>query len=136
MLQLNNSTLTSITIAKGTKFTTQIDGTTYAFVVNADQTITPVNGVLRFSNLPVYEGSLVTAKYTVDSSNIEKRYMVTDNRADTTTLKVSVQNSASDVTTTSIYSCNRYHTGNRYIKCLLSYRKLMMVSLKFTLVMM
>ena len=97
---INNSSLTSITIAKGTKFTTQIDGTSYAYVVNANQTTTPVNGVLRFSNLPVYEGSLVTAKYTVDSSNIEKRYMVTDNRADTTTLKVSVQNSASDVTTT------------------------------------
>ncbi len=97
---INNSSLTSVTIDKGTKFTTQIDGTSYAYVVNADQTIIPVNGVLRFSNLPVYEGSLVTAKYTVDSSNIEKRYMVTDNRADTTTLKVSVQNSASDVTTT------------------------------------
>jgi len=97
---INNSSLTSVTIAKGTKFTTQIDGTSYAYVVNADQTIIPVSGVLRFSNLPVYEGSLVTAKYTVDSSNIEKRYMVTDNRADTTTLKVSVQNSASDVTKT------------------------------------
>ena len=97
---INNSTLASITVAKGTKFTTQIDGTSYAYVVNANQTTTPVNGVLRFSNLPVYEGSLVTAKYTVDSSNIEKRYMVTDNRADTTTLKVSVQNSASDATTT------------------------------------
>lgn len=97
---INNSSLTSITVDKGTKFTTQIDGTSYAYVVNANQTTTPVNGVLRFSNLPVYEGSLVTAKYTVDSSNIEKRYMVTDNRADTTTLKVSVQNSASDVTTT------------------------------------
>ena len=97
---INNSSLASITVDKGTKFTTQIDGTSYAYVVNANQTTTPVNGVLRFSNLPVYEGSLVTAKYTVDSSNIEKRYMVTDNRADTTTLKVSVQNSASDVTTT------------------------------------
>ena len=97
---LNNSTLTSATIAKGTKFTTQVDGTTYSFVCNATQTITPVNSVLRFNNLPVYEGTLVTAKYTVDSSNIEKKYMMTDNRGDTTTLKVSVQNSAADLTTT------------------------------------
>ena len=96
---LNNSTLTSATIAKGTKFTTQVDGTTYSFVCNATQTITPVNSVLRFNNLPVYEGTLVTAKYTVDSSNIEKKYMMTDNRGDTTTLKVSVQNSAADLTT-------------------------------------
>ena len=97
---LNNSTLTSATIAKGTKFTTQVDGTTYSFVCNATQTITPVNSVLRFNNLPVYEGTLVTAKYTVDSSNIEKKYMMTDNRGDTTTLKVSVQNSVADLTTT------------------------------------
>jgi hypothetical protein len=96
---LNNSTLTSATVSKGTKFTTVVDGTTYAFVVNEDRSISAINGILRFSNLPVYEGTLVTAKYTVDNSNLEKRFLVTDNRADTTTLKVSVQNSASDLTT-------------------------------------
>ena len=96
---INNSTLTSITVAKGTKFTTQINDTTYSFVVNETQTVTPINGVLRFSNLAIYEGSLVTAKYTVDNNNLEKKYLLTDNRADTTTLKVSVQNSASDATT-------------------------------------
>ena len=97
---INNSNLTSITVDKGTKFTTQVDGTTYAFVVNATRSSTPVNGILRFSNLEVYEGTLVTAKYTVDNNDVEKKYMLTDNRADTTTLKVSVQNSASDVSTT------------------------------------
>jgi len=96
---LNNSTLASATVSKGTKFTTVVDGTTYAFVVNEDRSISAINGILRFSNLPVYEGTLVTAKYTVDNSNLEKRFLVTDNRADTTTLKVSVQNSASDLTT-------------------------------------
>ena len=97
---INNPNLTSITVDKGTKFTTQVDGTTYAFVVNATRSSTPVNGILRFSNLEVYEGTLVTAKYTVDNNDVEKKYMLTDNRADTTTLKVSVQNSASDVSTT------------------------------------
>ena len=96
---INNATLTSITVAKGTKFTTQIDDTTYSFVVNETQTVTPINGVLRFSNLAIYEGSLVTAKYTVDNSNLEKKYLLTDNRADTTTLRVSVQNSATDAST-------------------------------------
>ena len=97
---INNSSLLSATVAKGTKFTTTVDGDQYAFVVNDAVTTIPVNGVLRFSNLPVYEGTLVTAKYTVDSSNIEKQYLLTDNRADTTTLRVSVQNSAADLTTT------------------------------------
>ena len=97
---LNSFTGGSATIAKGTKFTTKVDGSTYGFVVNAAQTVSPVNGITRFVNLPIYEGTLVTAKYTVDSANLEKKYMITDARADTTTLKVSVQNSVSDVTTT------------------------------------
>ena len=99
-ITLNSFTGTSATIAKGTKFTTSVNGTSYGFVVNEAQTVTPANGVTRFINLPIYEGTLVTAKYTVDNANLEKRYLVADDRADTTTLKVSVQNSASDSTTT------------------------------------
>ena len=97
---LNSFTGGSATIAKGTKFTTKVNDSTYGFVVNSAQTIAPVNGITRFVNLPIYEGTLVTAKYTVDSANLDKKYMVTDARADTTTLKVSVQNSVSDTTLT------------------------------------
>ena len=99
-ITLNSFTGTSATIAKGTKFTTSVNGTSYGFVVNEAQTVTPANGVTRFINLPIYEGTLVTAKYTVDNANLEKRYLVADDRADTTTIKVSVQDSASDSTTT------------------------------------
>jgi len=97
---LNSFTGGSATISKGTKFTTKVNDSTYGFVVNAAQTVSPVNGITRFVNLPIYEGTLVTAKYTVDSANLDKKYMVTDARADTTTLKVSVQNSVSDATLT------------------------------------
>ena len=65
-----------------------------------DYTAFPQNGILRFNNIPVYEGTYITTKYTVDNTNLEKRYLLTDARADTTTLKVSVQNSSSDSTTT------------------------------------
>ena len=97
---LNSFTGGSATIAKGTKFTTKVNDSTYGFVVNAAQTVSPVNGITRFVNLPIYEGTLVTAKYTVDSANLDKKYMVTDARADTTTLKVSIQSSVSDTTLT------------------------------------
>jgi len=102
-ITVNNPTLTSLTMDKGTKFTTSVDDVSYAYVSNEDYTVTPVNGILRFSNIPVYEGTLITAKYTVDSANIEKRYLLNSDRADTTTLKVSVQNSSSDATT-EVYS--------------------------------
>ena len=98
-VNVNAANVPSVTMAKGTKFSTQLDGTTYSFTTNQALTTTPSNGILRFSNVPVYEGSLVTTKYTVDSANPDKKYLLTSDRADTTTLKVSVQTSVADVTT-------------------------------------
>ena len=97
----NAAVIPSVTMSKGTKFSTQVDGTTYTFVTNQALTTTPSNGILRFGNVPVYEGTLVTTKYTVDSANPDKKYLLTSDRADTTTLKVSVQTSVSDSTTES-----------------------------------
>ena len=41
-----------------------------------------------------------TTKFLVDTSYIEQRFLLGDSRADTSTLTVKVQNSASDSTTT------------------------------------
>src|SRR5210317_117384 len=96
---VNNASGTSITMAKGTTFTTSVDGTSYQFVTNATHTITPSSGVYRFSSIPVYEGTLVTFKYTVDSSDPDQRFIIPSVNADTSTLRVQVQNSVSDTTT-------------------------------------
>ena len=96
---LNSSSAVSATLSKGTRFTTKVDGSTFGFVANEDLSVNPSNGVMRFSNVPIYEGTLITTKYTVDLNNIEQKFIVSDARADTTTLKVSVQNSASDLKT-------------------------------------
>ena len=48
----------------------------------------------------LYEGTYVTVKYVVDTSDAEQRFILTDNRADTTTLRVRVQTSVSDSTVT------------------------------------
>ena len=100
---VNNASGASITMAKGTVFTTSVNDTSYQFVTNASHTITPTNGVYQFSNIPVYEGTLVTYRYTVNTSDPDQRFIIPSNRADTSTLKVQVQNSSSD-TTTSTYT--------------------------------
>tara|TARA_A100001015_G_scaffold302122_1_gene389924 strand:+ start:23 stop:1885 length:1863 start_codon:yes stop_codon:yes gene_type:complete len=102
---LNNVTGSpaTVTMAKGTAFTTTVDGTSYQFVTNAEHVLTPVNGVYNFSSIDIFEGTLVTFKYTVDSTDVDQRFIIPSVNADTTTLKVSVQNSASD-TTTSTYT--------------------------------
>jgi hypothetical protein len=90
---------TNLTLEKGTKFTTSANGKSYGFVVNESITVSQTNGFLRFVNVPIYEGTLVTTKYTVDYNNPSKRYLLTSDRADTTTLRVKVQNSNTDTTT-------------------------------------
>ena len=96
---VNNASGSSITMAKGTTFTTTVDGTTYQFVTNASHTITPSSGVYNFSSIPIYEGTLVTFKYTVDTSDPDQKFIIPSANADTSTLKVQIQNSVSDTTT-------------------------------------
>ena len=97
---LNNATGTTVTMNKGTTFTSTLDGTSYQFVVNQDITITPVNGVYRFSDINVYEGTLVNFRYTVDSTDTDQKFIIPSVDADTSTLKVTVQTSAVDTSTT------------------------------------
>ena len=47
--------------------------------------------------------SLVTFKYTVDSTDVDQKFIIPSDNADTSTLLVKVQNSSSD-TTTNTYS--------------------------------
>jgi len=96
-------TTTSLTMAKGTVFTTSLDGQSYQLVTNQSYTIQPDSGVFQFSGVNVFEGTLVTFKYTNDTSDPDQRFMLPNNNIDTSTLKVSVQNSSSD-STTEIYS--------------------------------
>jgi len=107
---INNASGTSITMDKGTVFNTSVNGISYQFITNADATISPSNGVYRFSNINVYEGSSVTYKYTVDSSDPDQRFVINSARADTSTLKVKVQNSISD-STTATYNLATGYTG-------------------------
>ncbi len=89
----------SATATRGTTFTTTVDSVSYNYIVKDDTTISPVSGVYTFSELPVYEGTLVENKFTVDTTNADQRFLIRNKNADTTTLKVSVQNSSTDSTT-------------------------------------
>ena len=102
-ITINNGTGATITMAKGTVFTSTISGTSYQFVTNAETIISPQEGVYKFSSVPIFEGTLTTFKYTVDSTDPDQKFLIPNVNADVTTLKVSVQNSSSD-TTTQVYT--------------------------------
>jgi hypothetical protein len=107
---VNNASGSSITMSRGTKFTSTVDGTAYNFVNNADVSISPVDGVYKFSNLEVFEGTFLNFKYTVNTADTEQRFVVPNDDVDTTTLTVKIQESATD-TTTNTYTLASGITG-------------------------
>jgi len=88
------------TMSAGTAFTTSVDSVDYQFVTIADVTASNTGTSVPFDSVKIYEGTYVTSSYTVDTSNIDQRFLVNNPRADTSTLTVKVQNSSSDTTTT------------------------------------
>ena len=97
---LNDSSKNTATMTAGTKFNTTVDKVDYQFVNIADVTASSTGTEIPFNNLKIYEGTYVTIRYTVDSSDVNQRFILTDKRSDTTTLTVKVQTSSSDSTTT------------------------------------
>ena len=95
---VNNASGASLTMTRGTKFTTTVNEQSYSFVNNADVSITPTDGVFKFSNLSITEGSYLNYKYTVSTSDIDQRFIIPNDNVDTTTLTVKVQESSSDST--------------------------------------
>ena len=83
----------------GTIFTTSVNDTSYNFVTIGDSTATSDNGTFVFTGVQIYEGTRIRYTYTVNSSDLEQQFIIPSASADTTTLVVSVQASASDVST-------------------------------------
>jgi len=96
---VNNATGASLTMSRGTKFSTTVDGTNYSFVNNANVSISPQDGVYKFSNLDIYEGTYLNYKYTANTSDTDQRFIIPNDFVDTNTLTVKVQESSSDSTT-------------------------------------
>ena len=96
---VNNASGASLTMARGTKFTTTVDSTNYSFVNNSSVSISPIDGVYKFSNLDIFEGTYLNYKYTANTTDTDQRFIIPNDNVDTTTLTVKVQESSSDTTT-------------------------------------
>jgi len=97
-ITINNGSGATVTMNKGTSFTSVIDSVNYQFVTNQEIIMSPQNGVYKFSGVDLYEGTLVTFRYTVDSTDVDQKFIIPTINADTSTLKVTVQNSTTDTT--------------------------------------
>ena len=99
-ITLNDSSMSSATMEAGTKFNTTLNQVDYQFVNIAAVTASSTGLEIPFKNIKIYEGTYVTTRYTVDSTDVNQRFLLPEERADTSTLTVKIQNSSTDTTQT------------------------------------
>jgi hypothetical protein len=93
-----NESPSTLTLPKYSPFTTIISGKNYTFYTLSEYTIIPVNGIYTFTNIELVEGTPLSFYYTVASG---QQYIIPNQYADISTLKVRVQESViSDTFTT------------------------------------
>jgi len=97
---LFDSVKATAAIPSGTVFTTSVNDISYQFVTITEFTAASIGSSIPFLNIPIYEGTFITTQYIVDSTDVDQRFILTNNRADTNTLTVSVQTSATDTSST------------------------------------
>ena len=90
----------TLTLNRYSPFSTTIDGTTYTFYNLQAQTATPSGGTYTFDDVTVVQGTLLSKSYTVATPGPDEKYEIPNEAVDTSTLRVTVQNSVSDSTTT------------------------------------
>ena len=94
-----SGTPSSLTIDRGTVFTSKIDNKTYSFVNLEAQTITPSAGVYKFSGLQINQGKIRSFSYIVDNTDSRQRYEIPDANIDTSSLIVRVRPSSTSSST-------------------------------------
>jgi len=90
--------VSQFTIPRNASFTTTVDDVNYTYVVPEAKTVYKANGNWATSVI-IKEGTPLTHRWTVSSINPE-RYILPNANVDTTSIKVTVQESVADTTTT------------------------------------
>ena len=99
-LTFNDRAKLSVVMPAGTKFTTKVNNENYEFVTVAEYTAVTNGTNIPMTGVDIYEGTYTTSRYTVNTADVNQRFLIPSDRADTTTLTVEVQNSATDSTVT------------------------------------
>ena len=80
-------------LQKGTGFTTVFNDTLYSYVTIEDQSTPVENGVAYFDDVPVYEGTLITSTFVVNTSLPSQRFVIQNPGVDTNSVRVKVYES-------------------------------------------
>ena len=76
-----------------------VQGGSYIFSVPEDITVSPnSNGIASFENISIYEGNYLTKSFTVDSSQVNQRYILPNVNIDTSSIRVEVTDNEGTLT--------------------------------------
>ncbi len=90
-----NTTPLTITLKKGICFTTltNFGRESNSFSIPEDITVPVSDGIASFDNITIYEGTLITQNFTVDTTNYQ-RFILDNAGIDTSTIRVIVKDNA------------------------------------------
>lgn len=92
-------TTSSLTLSRYTRFLSNpIDGRSYNFLAVNANTVSKVDGVFTFSNVVVKQGEHMTQQYVADTNNPDREFTLPTANVDTSTIRVTVQESSSNST--------------------------------------
>ena len=103
---VNDANTASITMNAGHAFSTTISGTTYQFVNTTARILQPTNGIYVYSNIPIYEGTWVTTKFTKDTTDADQKFIIPNANVDISTIAVTIQTSSGDTALTTFTKAN------------------------------
>jgi hypothetical protein len=96
----------TLTLDKYSTFTSSINSKTYTFLNTEAYTANRVGTTYTFNNVSVKEGAYLTFTYTITDAQSGIKYEIPNENVDTTTIRVTVQNSIADLTTYTYTLCD------------------------------
>ena len=99
-VNFTGSSPSSVTLKEGSGFISNYENTIYRFIARTDIRAEVVNGTASFTNVDLYEGSLISTRTTVNNTLKNQRYRIENASVDIDTLRVRVYQSQNS----SVYS--------------------------------
>tara|TARA_B000000532_G_scaffold215952_1_gene187905 strand:- start:416 stop:2287 length:1872 start_codon:yes stop_codon:yes gene_type:complete len=95
-LQVNNPLIggevpTSLTLNRGHKFKTAYDGLVFPYVLLESKTISPLDGIFKFENLKLYQGTMNSDIFAYNGQIQNQRFSISEELVDTDSITVTVQ---------------------------------------------
>ncbi len=89
-LTFSGSAPAEVSLKAGSGFVTNYDGVLYRYVLIDNKKVSVVNNVATFTDVPIYEGSLVTTNTAVNTNLKSQRFIIDNAGVDINTLQIRV----------------------------------------------